>query len=137
MKQAADGMLLYVTDLTSDSNEDLDHAFALAEQHGVSLEMIHVVDLAKSHSTPDAQMGIQFRLEALAQRLRHLKRNVVSLLLFGSPEEVISTRATQIRARIIAFARSHPAAAAHQAALVKRLGSKVGCPVVVLPEPVI
>jgi len=137
MKQATDGMLLYVTDLMNDSNEDLDQACALAERHGVPLEMIHVVDLARSHSTPDAQMGIQFRLDALAHRLRFLKRNVVSLLLFGSPEEVISKRATQIKARLIAFARSHPAAAARQAALVKRLGSKVGCPVVVLPEPVI
>ena len=137
MKQATDGMLLYVTDLMNDSNEDLDHACALAERHGVPLEMIHVVDLAKSRSTPDAQMGIQFRLEALAQRLRYLKRNVVSLLLFGSPEEVISKRATQIKARVIAFARSHPAASEHQAALVRRLGSKVSCPIVVLPEPAI
>ena len=129
------GALLYVTDLVNDSRESLDLAFELAARHGVRLEMIHVVDLDHAQSDPDGQMGIQFRLEALARSLRHLKRNVASILLFGSPEDVITRRAHEIKAKLIAFARHGQSSAAAQAAMVKRLGSKVTCPVVVLPAP--
>jgi hypothetical protein len=126
------GPLLYVTDLVNDSKESLDLALKLAVSHGVHLEMIHVVDLDHARSDPDGQMGIQFRLEALARSLRHLKQNVASILLFGSPEEVITRRANEIKAKVIAFARHGQSSAAAQASLIKRLGSKVACPVVVL-----
>ena len=129
------GVLLYVADLDHDSTESLGVALELAEKHSVRLEMIHVVDLDHARSNPDGQMGIQFRLDALAKSLRHLKRNVVSTLLFGSPEDVITRRAQEIKAKLIAFARHGQSSAAAQAAMVKRLGSKVTCPVVVLPAP--
>lgn len=129
------GMLLYVTDLVNDTNEDLDLACELAASHGIHLEMIHVVDLDHAHSNPDAQMSIQFRLDALATSLRHLKRNVASILLFGSPEDVISRRAKEIKANLIAFAfNGQPSAMAHDG-LIKRVERKVACPVVVLPAP--
>jgi Universal stress protein family len=129
----ARGALLYVTDLVNDSRESIDLAFELAVSHGVRLEMIHVVDLNHAQSDPDGQMGIQFRLEALARSLRHLKQNAASVLLFGSPEDVITRRANEIKAKVIAFARHGQSSAAEQASMVKRLGSKVACPVVVLP----
>jgi nucleotide-binding universal stress UspA family protein len=131
------GTLLYVTDLIHDSNEALDVACELAASHGVHLELIHVVELEHARSSPDGQMGIQFRLDVLAQRLRHLKCNVASRLLFGSPEEVISKRAKEIKAKLIAFAFSGQSAAGVQAEMVKRVGSKVACPVMILPAPAI
>lgn len=129
------GTLLYVADLDNDSRESLDLAFELALSHGTRLEMIHVVDLDHVQSSPDGQMGIQFRLDALARSLRHLKHSVSSILLFGSPEDVITRRAHEIKAKLIAFARHGQPSTAAQAAMVKRLGSKVTCPVVVLPVP--
>src|ERR1035437_6196129 len=127
------GALLYVADLDNNSRESLDLAFELAVSHGVRLEMIHVVDLDHAQSDPDGQMGIQFRLDALAKSLRHFKQNVASILLFGSPEDVITRRAHEIKAKLIVFARHDQRLAAAQAAMVKRVGSKVTCPVVVLP----
>jgi nucleotide-binding universal stress UspA family protein len=127
------GALLYVTELTEDAPEALNLALKLAASHGVRLEMIHVVDLDHVQSSPDGQMGIQFRLDALARSLRHLKQNVASILLFGSPEDVIARRALEIKAKLIAFAGHGQSSAAAQAAMVKRVGSKVTCPVVVLP----
>ena len=132
-KDPARGTLMYVTELEGDSTEVLDLAVELAASHGVGLELIHVVDLDYARSDPDGQMGIQFRLDALARSLRHLKHKVASTLLFGSPEEVITRRAYEIKAKLIAFARQGHASAEAQAAMVKRLGNKVACPVVVLP----
>ena len=126
------GTLLYVTDLVNDSDESLDFAYQLAEDQGIHLELVHVVDVGHSSSRPDAQMGIQYRLEALASRLRHVKTTVVSSLLFGSPEDVISKRASAIKAKLIAFAGNSSSSARSHEGLVIRLKRKVGCPVVVL-----
>jgi len=124
------GTLLYVTDLVSDSDESLDLACQLAESQGIHLELVHVVDLGHSPSRPDAQMGIQYRLEALARRLRHPHSRVVSSLLFGAPEEVISRRASTVKAKIIAFPSNDSLTARSQDRLVMRLKKRVGCPVV-------
>jgi len=124
-----------VADLDNDTRESLDLALKLAVSHGVRLEMIHVVDLNRAQSGPDGQMGIQFRLDALARSLRLLKQNVASMLLFGSPEDVITRRAQEIKAKLIAFAQQRQPSAAAQAAMIRRVGSKVTCPVVVLPAP--
>lgn len=129
------GTLLYVTELADNSTEVLDLALELAASHCVRLELIHVVDLDHAQPGPDGLMGVQFRLDALARSLRHLKHNVASTLLFGSPEDVITRRAHEIKAKLIAFARHGQTSAAAQAAMVKRLGRKVTCPVVVLPVP--
>jgi nucleotide-binding universal stress UspA family protein len=131
------GTLLYVTDLVNDSDESLDFACQLAEKQGIHLELVHVVDVGHSPSRPDAQMGIQYRLEALASRLRRRKTTVVSSLLFGSPEDVISKRASAIKAKLIAFAGNSSSSARSQKGLVIRLKQKVGCPVVVLSGSVI
>lgn len=127
------GTLLYVVDLDTCSRESLDLAVELALGQGVRLEIIHVVDLDHVQSNPDGRSGIRLRLEALAASLRHLKQNVASILLFGSPEDVIAKRAREIKAKLIAFARQDQSSAAAQAAMVKRVGSKVTCPVIVLP----
>ncbi len=129
------GTLLYVTDLDNDSNESLDLAFELAASQGIGLEMIHVVDLNHACPGPDGQMGVQFRLDALARSLRHLKQSVTSRLLFGCPEDVVTSRAREINARLIAFPSHGQRSAAAQVAMVKRVGRKVACPVVVLHAP--
>ena len=133
--RSAPGTLLYVTDVVmSDPDEGLDAACELADRTGSQLELIHVVDLAHAPSKPDAHMGIQYRLEMLARKLHHLKRNVASILLFGSPEEVISKRAADIKARLIAFGRSGSSPTEAQHGLVKRIMRRVACPVVFLPS---
>ena len=129
------GTLLYVTDVVmSDSDEGLDAACELADRTGSQLELIHVVDLGKAPSKPDAHMGIQYRLEMLARKLRHLKRNVASILLFGSPEDVISKRAADIKARLIAFGRNGSSSPESQHGLVRRIMRRVACPVIFLPS---
>ena len=133
MTKPTAGTLLFVTDLVSDSRDALDLAYELSVSRGICLEMVHVVDLSHAQSRPDAQMDIQFQLEMLARSVRHFKKNVASILLFGSPDDVIAKRAKEIRAALIAFAfKGHPAAAT-QEALAKRVRSKVSCPVVFLP----
>ena len=124
------GTLLYVTELDNDSSESLDLAFELAESKGIGLEMIHVVDLKFARPGPDGQMGIQFRLDALTRSLRHFKRSFTSVLLFGHPEDVVTRRAREINAQLIAFPGRGQQSAAAQVAMIKRVGSKVACPVV-------
>lgn len=133
--RSTSGTLLYVTELDNDASGSLDLAFELAESKGIGLEMIHVVDLQFARPGPDGQMGIQFRLDALARRLRLLKRNVTSLLLFGRPEDVVTRRAREINAQLIAFPNRGQRSAAAQMAMMKRVGRNVTCPVVVLNAP--
>ena len=136
--RSAPRTLLYVTDLVmSDSDEGLDAAYELADRTGSQLELIHVVDLGHAPSKPDAHMGIQYRLEMLARKLQHLKANVASILLFGSPEDVISKRAADIKARLIAFGRNGSSSPEAQHGLVKRIMRRVACPVVFLPSTVV
>ncbi len=87
------GDLLYVTDLVSDNEGALEFASELAEKRSDQLELLYVIDREKASSRPDAQMGIQYALEALARSLKHLKRSTRVRLLFGRPEDVISKRA--------------------------------------------
>ncbi len=132
---SASGTLLYVIELDSDSSESLDLAFELAESKGVGLEMIHVVDLNHACPGPDGQMGIQFLLDALTRSLRHLKRSFTSVLLFGHPEDVVTRRAREVNAKLIAFPSRGQRSAAAQVAMVKRVGNNVACQVVVLNAP--
>ncbi len=129
---STNGTLLYVTDLDNDSGRSLDLASDLAIKNGIRLEMIHVVDLHHSYPGPDGQMGIQFRLDALARTPRLLKRSVTSILMFGSPEDVVARRAQEIHAKLVAFPNHGQRGAAAQQAMVKRVSRKVACPVVVL-----
>ena len=123
------GGLLYVTDLVSDSQDVLEFACELAERQGAQLELLHVIDPEKASSRPDAQMGIQYSLEALARSLRNLKRNTRARLLFGHPEDVISKRATETRATLIAFPVTDASNNRAQKALVRHLTQSCTCPV--------
>ncbi len=80
------GTLLFVTDPAKDSQNVLEFACALAQRHRARLELVHVIDPGHISSMPDAQMGIQYRLEALARSLRSLNRSAQAILLFGKPE---------------------------------------------------
>jgi len=125
----ATGALLYVTDLVSDRQEVLEFACELAENHGATLEILHVIDPHETRSSPDAQMGIQFNLEALARNLRKLRTGTQAHLLFGRPEVVISRRALDTRAALIAISESAPSNQRIQRALVRRLSQTCTCPV--------
>ena len=123
------GDLLYVTDLVSEDQDALKFACELAEKRGAHLELLYVIDPEKASSRPDAQMGIQYSLEALARSLRDLKRNTRARLLFGHPEEVISRRAAETKATLIAFPLNCSTSKRVQKALVKHLTRTCACPV--------
>jgi nucleotide-binding universal stress UspA family protein len=123
------GDLLYVTDLVSDNQEVLEFACELAERQGANLEILHVIDPEKASSKPDAQMGIQYALEALARSLKNLKRNTRARLLFGHPEDVISKRAAETRATLIAFSGGGSSRKRVQKTLIRHLTKTCACPV--------
>jgi nucleotide-binding universal stress UspA family protein len=121
--------LLYVSDSVSDSPEFLEFALKMAERHGGNLELLQVVDPGQASSNPDAHMGAQYSLERLARSLKALKRNAHALLLFGHPESVISKRAADIRATVIAFPLDGSARDRSKKSLAQRLIQKCACPV--------
>lgn len=124
--------LLYVTDSVSDSPEFLEFALKMAERHGGNLELLQVVDPGQASSNPDAHMGAQYSLEALARGLKALKRNAHALLLFGRPEEVISKRAADIKASVIALPLDGSARDRNKKNLARQLTQKCTCPVLTL-----
>jgi nucleotide-binding universal stress UspA family protein len=126
------GPVLYVTEAGSDTDDALEAVCDLADAKHGQIELIHVVDLAHVASKPDAHMGIQHRLEMLARKLKKVERNVVSVLLFGSPEDVISKRATEVRAKLIAFDSYSGSSPKARRGLIDRLMRRVSCPVVIL-----
>lgn len=125
-------VLLYITDLVSDTDDTLATACELADQHGARIEMIHVVDVERTRSSPDAQMGTQHRLETLGRRLKQLGESARSVLLFGAPADVIARRATDLRARAIAFGSDGSALAEAQQKLISSVMQRVSCPVVTI-----
>lgn len=130
-QQPTSGTILYVTDLTSDSDETLASACDMADRNCVAIELVHVVDVAREPSNPDAQMGILYRLETLAHRLKNLGRNVVTLLLFGTLEDVIAKRARDTKARMVVFGTNEPCSTALQERL-SRIRRRVPCPVAII-----
>jgi nucleotide-binding universal stress UspA family protein len=121
--------LLYITDSVSDSPEFLAFAIKMAERHGGNLELLQVIDPGQTSSNPDAHMGAQFSLETLARSLKALKRNAHALLLFGRPEDVISKRAADIKATVIAFPLDGSTRDRSKKTLAHRLIQKCACPV--------
>ena len=121
--------LLYVTDIVSDSPEFLAFALKVAEKHGSNLELLQVIDPGQTSSNPDAHMGVQYSLETLARSLKTLKKNTRALLLFGRPEEVISKRAADIKASVIAFPLDGSVRDRGKKSLAHRLIQKCACPV--------
>jgi nucleotide-binding universal stress UspA family protein len=126
---AEERALLYVTDSVSDSPEFLAFALKMAERHGTNLELLQVVDPGQASSNPDAHMGVQYSLETLARSLKALKRNAHALLLFGHPEAVISRRAADIKATVIAFPLDGSARDRSKKNLARRLIQRCACPV--------
>lgn len=131
------GTLLFVADFVNGSQDVLDFACELAERHNADLQLLHVIDPERTHSSPDAQMGAQFGLEMLAQRARALKRSAVSLLSFGCPENVIPKRAAEVNASLVVLPLNGSAADRLQKRLVRRLRGKCDCPVLAVPRDVL
>lgn len=130
-KQQSTGTILYVTDLTSDSDETLASACDMADRNGAAIELVHVVDVVQEQSTPDAQMGILYRLETLARRLNNLRRNIVPLILFGTLEDAITKRAWDTKASLVVFGNDSSSSTAMRERLV-RIRRRVPCPVMII-----
>ena len=128
---SSQGALLFVSD--ADGQEALDFACELADESDVQLQLLHVVNPEDTPSTPDGMMGIQYRLETLAQRLRRLKRRAEATLLFGIPERVIPKRAAEIGASLVLIGLNAAKTDRARKKLMKRLVQECECPVLVLP----
>lgn len=126
--------LLFVVDFVTGNPDVLDFACRFAETQNASLQLLHVVDLEHTHSSPDAQMGAQFNLEMHVQRARALKRSTMSLLSFGSPENEIPRRAAEVNASLIVLPLNGNAADRSQDRLVQQLKTKCECPVLAIPR---
>lgn len=128
------GVLLLITDPVRDKLEVLEFACALAEKHGASLELAHVIDLGNP-SMPNVQTGIQHKLEALARTLRSLNRSTQAILLFGKPEHVVAERAEEIKATLIAITLNGSANDRVQKRIAEALSRRSDRPVLTLsPE---
>lgn len=130
------GTLLFVTNPANDSQPVLEFACALAQRHRARLELVHVVDPEHNSSMPDAQMGIQYKLEALARNLRSLSRSARAILLFGKPEHVLRERAEDIKAILVAIALNGSATDRAQKKLAEYLAQKCDCPVLTVPHDI-
>jgi len=130
------GTLLFVTDPAKDGLNVLEFACALARKHRARLELVHVIDPGHIPSMPDAQMGIQHRLEALARSLRNLNRSARAVLLFGKPEHVLRERAEELKATLIAIALNGSATDRVQKRLAEDLARNCDCPVLTLPPDI-
>jgi nucleotide-binding universal stress UspA family protein len=124
------GNVLCVTDLSEQAEGSLELALEAADKYGVHLELIHVIDLSRAPSMPDAQMGIRFILESLARKLQTAKGIVTAALLFGCPEKAIANRANDNNATLVAFASGSAQSAIARQILMDRIRSRVHCRVV-------
>jgi hypothetical protein len=130
VQSAPGGTLLLVTDPLNDSPDVLRYASELAHSGGVRLELLHVI----TGQTPsDEWISIRNRLNSLARSLGSLGRNDEAILLFGDPEQVVSQRAADIRATLIAVVLSGSPSDRSRMRLAESLGHKCDCPVVTLP----
>ncbi len=129
------GNVLCVTDLSQEAEQSLEWAHLAADKRGVNLELIHVVDLSRARSMPDAQMGVQFILESLARKLQLAKDTVTATLLFGSPDRAIAKRANDGNASLIVFAAGGEPSAISRQMMMTRIRSLVTCPVIDLSCP--
>jgi nucleotide-binding universal stress UspA family protein len=130
------GTLLFVTNPANESQPVLEFACALAQRHRANLELVYVVDPGHISSMPDAQMGIQYKLESLARNLRSLSRSARAILLFGKPEHVLRERAEDIKAILIAIALNGSATDQAQKRLAGYLARQCDCPVMTVPHDV-
>jgi nucleotide-binding universal stress UspA family protein len=130
------GTLLFVTNPVNDGQSVLEFACTLAQRHRARLELVHVVDPEHISSMPDAQMGIQYKLEAMARNLRSLSRSAQAILLFGKPERVLRERAQDIKAILIAIALNGSISDRVQKRLAGYLARNCNCPVLTVPPDI-
>ncbi len=115
MVQATGCARLYETELVDDLDEtlvidDLDGDLVVgsepADDRARHLELVRVVGLACGRMETESPLPIQSRLDALLSKLRKIKWDVVTLLLFGSAEINVPKRAKPTRGELIAFRAS-------------------------------
>lgn len=124
--------LLFVADFVNVNQDVLDLACEIADKYNAHLQLLHVVDPDHASSSPDGQMGSQYSLEMLADRVRAMKRSAVSLLSFGRPERVIPRRAVDVNATVIVIPLNGSATDRLQKRLVRQLEAKCDCPVLAI-----
>ncbi len=130
------GTLLFVTNPANDGQRVLEFACALGQRYQARLELVHVVDPGHVSSTPDAQMGIQYKLDAMARNLRSLSRSAQAILLFGKPEHVLRERAEDVNAILIVVALNGSPTDRVQKRLAEYLARECDCPVLTVPPDV-
>jgi nucleotide-binding universal stress UspA family protein len=124
------GTLLLVTDPLNDSLDVLLFASELAHSGGVRLELLHVI----TPQTPsDERTSIRNRLTSLVRSLGSLQRKDEAILLFGNPEQVVSQRAEEIQATLVAVVLNGSPSDRFQIRLAESLAHRCECPVVTLP----
>ena len=124
--------LLFVADFMNGSQDVFDVACEIADRYDAHLQLLNVIDPEHAPSSPDGQMGCQYRFEMLANKVRAMNRGVVSLLSFGSPECVIPRRAAEVNATVIVIPLNGTANDRHQKRLVRQLARKCDCPVLAI-----
>jgi nucleotide-binding universal stress UspA family protein len=130
MQRAPGGTLLLITDPLNDSADVLHFASELAHSGGARLELLHVI----TPQTPsEERISIRNRLTSLVKSLGSLQRNDEAILLFGNPEQVVSQRAEEIQATLIAVVLNGSPSDRFQIRLAERLAHRCECPVVNLP----
>jgi nucleotide-binding universal stress UspA family protein len=130
MQRAPGGTLLLVADPLNDRADVLDFASELAHSGGVRLELLHVI----TPQTPsDERISIRNRLTSLVRNLGSLHRNDEAILLFGNPEQVVSQRAEEVQATLIAVVLNGSPSDRFQIRLAEHLAHRCDCPVVTLP----
>jgi nucleotide-binding universal stress UspA family protein len=130
------GTLLFVTDPVKDNQDVLAFACALALSYRARLELVHVIDPGHTPSMPDANIGIQYKLEALARKLRSIDRSAQAILLFGKPEQVLAERAADNKVILIAIALNGSATDRVRNRLAEDLSRRCDCPVLTLPPEI-
>ncbi len=124
--------LLFVADFMNGSQDVFDVACEIADRYDAQLQLLNVIDPEHAPSSPDGQMGCQYRFEKLANKIRAMNRSAVSCLSYGSPECVIPRRAAEVNATVIVIPLSRSTNDQDQKRLVRQLTRKCDCPVLAI-----
>jgi hypothetical protein len=128
------GTLLVVADFLNGSGNVLDFAEAIASRYNARLELLQVVDPGrKTRPNFDTSAAARSNLEKFARTMRTMGSGAVSLLSFGSPEDLIVKRASAMRAKLIIFPLIGSSTDPSRKKLAGRLAKRCACPVVAFP----
>lgn len=83
------------------SSHSLTLAVNAAKLLHARVDILHVVDVRKSPSMPEAAMDTQYNCELVASYLRKEGLRVTQSLLFGRPDEVIIERSREMHSSLI------------------------------------